>query len=413
MKLKIQILTLTFLVSLISCISTDNYTDKDSYIGEKILADENKQLLAFNVPVFPNLITEQQVSNEDWTTFSASTPTSGFYRSDDDQKERSAFDFYRPKFEDGSKHKLPLIVFIHCGAFITGKKDDDLLISSLCRDFTRKGFATASINYRLLVNTNNIITKTFSLASAVISKEDRNNNLYHNSICDIRRAVNYFRSNAAQYNIDPDNIFLFGYSAGAIAALHSVYLNDERASIWIHGMNGYSKSEYDEPKPNVRGVISISGGFFRPPNEMWQDNENTPLLLVQGDKDEMVPYGEGLPFQRYIKDYRINSPILAEVKKDESDNEGYEKHTSYTARLGLQVDKSWVEFLRSVFTDNMYGSDIIKNNKTTNCTLVTVKDGLHYFPIDETTGQFNESYFTMREHALKFINQNIKPSNGL
>lgn len=400
--------------SISSCVSVeDQPKDIAEYIGEKVIDDENKQLLSFSVPVFPTPIKEQQINTSDWTIFKASTPISGFYRSDDDQKVRSAFDFYRPVNEDIGKKKLPLVIFIHCGAFITGKKDDDLIISSLCRDFTRKGFATASINYRLLINTDNFITKTASLANALLSKESRNNILYHKSICDIRRATQYFHSHANEYGIDPDNVFLCGYSAGAIAALHAIYLDDNRASIWIHGMDGYNKSEMDTPKPNVRGVIAISGGFFRPPNELWEDNENTPLLLMQGDKDEMVPYGEGLPFQRYIKDYRLNSPVLAEIQKEESDNAGNEKHTSYTARVGLQVDKSWVDFLRSVFTDNMYGSDIIKNNKTANCTLVTVKDGLHYFPIDESTGQFNESYFTMREHALKFINQNIKPSNGL
>lgn len=419
MKLILRLYFFIFIItSNLACIGDGegiSGNSVDDYLGQEILKDENKQLLAYNVPTFPMPVTEQQITTDDWTNFRASTPISGFYRQGSDQIERSAFDLYLPQNKENGTilHKQPLIIFIHCGAFITGKKDDDLIISSLCRDFTRKGFATASINYRLLVNTSNIFTKILSFGAAVLSKENRNSNLYHNSICDIRRSVQYFRLNANKYDIDPDNIFLFGYSAGAIAALHSIYLDDSRASIWIHGMEGYNKSEFDIQKPKIRGVVSVSGGFFKPPNEMWEDNENTPLLLIQGDKDEMVPYGEGLPFQRYVKDYRINSLPIGEVKKEETDNEGYEKQTTYTARLGVQVDASWVDFLRKSFTDNMYGSGIIKDNKKSNCTLVTVTDGLHYFPVDPNTGGFNESYFTMREHALKFINQNIKANNGL
>ena len=398
------------IVSNFNCFTSENESNTvarsiDDYLGEGTVDNEQLELLTYNVPTFPELINEQQINNDAWATSTASYPKTGFYREDDDQKSRSAFDFYRP---NGNSNKLPLIIFIHCGAFITGKKDDDLIVSSLCRDFTRKGYATANINYRLLINTDNIFSKVVSYGVALVSVEERNNRLFHNSICDIRRATHYFQSHADRYNIDPNNVFLFGYSAGAIAALHAIYLDDSRAATWIHSMNGYGKTETDIPKPNVRGVISVSGGFFRPPNEMWEDREKTPLLLIQGDKDEMVPPGEGKPFQRYIKDYRINSPVLGELKKQESDNHGNAKQTVFTARVGLQVDSTWVNFLRNVFTDDMYGSAIIKQTKSNNCTLVMVKDGLHYFPVDEKTGTFNESYFTMREHALKFIQKNIK-----
>jgi predicted esterase len=407
-----------------SCISqcggdsVDDSITNTRFLGEidNSFSDVDKQLIAYTVPNLSSPITEAQISTEEWSSYRASRFRPGFYRDDNDQKDRSAFDFYAPaNKETGSRieGKLPLIIFIHCGAFITGTKDNDLIISSLCRDFTRKGFATASINYRLLINTNNIVTKTITGLTAVFSKTSRNEVLYQNSICDIRRAVNYFRSHADELQIDADNIFLLGYSAGAMAALHSIYLDDAKAAPWIYGMNGYNKYVVGEPKPKVRGVIAVSGGFFKPPNEMWQDNENTPLLLVQGDEDEMVPYTEGRPFQRYIKDYRLNSPYLGEVSMDKSDNQGYVQHTTFTARVGVQIDAPVLDFLRGFFTDNIYGSSIIKANKPNNCTLVTVKGGKHYFVIDSINGGFNESYFTMREHALQFINHNKKENNDL
>ncbi|MBZ0185864.1 MAG: alpha/beta hydrolase, partial [Candidatus Obscuribacterales bacterium] len=104
--------------------------------------------------------------------------------------ENQTLDLFIPKTKFGTS--LPLIIWIHGGGWIEGDKS-----SSPSLELARKGFATASINYRLAPK-----------------------NLFPAQIYDCKAAIRFIRAHAEEYNIDPDRIGVWGHSAGGhLAAL--------------------------------------------------------------------------------------------------------------------------------------------------------------------------------------------------
>jgi acetyl esterase/lipase len=99
-------------------------------------------------------------------------------------------DLYLPA---GSAAELPVIVWVHGGGWATGDKGD----GGPAARMTARGYAVASINYRL-------------------SWEAR----FPAQIEDCKAAIRWLRANASRYNLDPNRIGVWGSSAGGhLAAL--------------------------------------------------------------------------------------------------------------------------------------------------------------------------------------------------
>jgi len=99
-----------------------------------------------------------------------------------DGHERQKLDLYLPKAEK----KLPLIIWIHGGAWLAGSKTDGVPLNYLA-----EGYAVASINYRLSQHA-----------------------IFPAQIEDCKAAVRYLRANAQKYNLDPNCFGAWGPSAG-------------------------------------------------------------------------------------------------------------------------------------------------------------------------------------------------------
>ena len=97
----------------------------------------------------------------------------------------------------------PVVFNIHGGAFIAG--DADALDTQSVRISTAWGVQVVCINY--------------SLARSGVSIEDGTR--------EIVDAVLYFREHAAEYHIDPEQMYILGYSAGGYHAMASVLLLKE------------------------------------------------------------------------------------------------------------------------------------------------------------------------------------------
>ena len=101
---------------------------------------------------------------------------------------RQKLDLYLPK--DGKN--LPLIINIHGGAWQGGSKEMDARL-----DYLARGYAVASINYRLSQHA-----------------------VFPAQIEDCKAAVRWLRANAAKYHLDPARFAAWGSSAGGhLAAL--------------------------------------------------------------------------------------------------------------------------------------------------------------------------------------------------
>lgn len=363
--------------------------------------------LSFSMPKSEIFINEDQRKLGNWNTYDNGSPYgSGFY-GQSDQQNRAAFDLYRPFDKNTGRNiggNLPLLIFVHLGAFITGNKDDDLLTNALSEDFVRQGYATAKINYSLAIDNDNWATKLLGFIGALNTKT-RKKKLFQSSI-DIRNAVAFFKSHAIMYGIDPNNIYLVGYSAGAIASLNAVFFEDKEVKNWIFGNDIDEAIQFSAPPcTSVKGIVSISGALFSEPSHGMYDTNHTPLLLIQGNQDEMVPYNVDKPMQRYVKPYILKPPVTPGIDVH-TKVDGVQHDYNISVNPTLTVDEDFVKSIRNFFCDDMYGSGTIANRKKDHCTLVTINDGDHYFFCDPKTGDFNQNYFTIRNHIQKFIDKN-------
>ena len=106
--------------------------------------------------------------------------------------EQNRLDLYLPEKADG---RLPLVVWIHGGGWQGGNKENCPAVS-----FATKGYAVASVNYRLSQHA-----------------------IFPAQIEDCKAAIRWLRANAATYGIDARRIGVWGGSAGGhLAALLGV-----------------------------------------------------------------------------------------------------------------------------------------------------------------------------------------------
>jgi hypothetical protein len=119
----------------------------------------------------------------------------------------------------------------------------------------------------------------------------------------MRAAVRYFREDAATANMfkaDPNNIFIGGYSAGAVAALHCTYLDmeDNIPPFLLNfinlngGLEGVSGSATNKTYSSAsKAVVNMSGGLYR---ANWIEAGESPMISIHGTADQTVPFNSGL-----------------------------------------------------------------------------------------------------------------------
>lgn len=202
-------------------------------------------------------------------------------------------DIYEPTGDDAEAR--PLIVFAHGGSFVAGSRED---MEFLCEDFARRGFVTATIDYRLI---DAFFFDSLKVIEVVVG-----------AMSDMKAGVRYFREDAATNNtfkVDPNLIFAGGISAGGIMASHIAYVDEEddiQTPILniINDLGGFSGNSSDNTQysSEVHGTINYSGALKE---AKWVDENDPPLFSVHDDGDGIVPYGNGFsqafPFGNYLE----------------------------------------------------------------------------------------------------------------
>lgn len=196
-------------------------------------------------------------------------------------------DVYQPVGD--SETSRPLIIFAHGGSFVGGSKDE-LDVAPLCEDFSRMGYVTASINYRLGIPPIFPIVET-SATEAVARG-------YH----DMKAAIRFFRKDVAengnQWNIDPDKIIIAGSSAGGFITTHIAFMDeleelppllDQSLPGLGGGLEGTSGNEGYSSE--VIGIVNIAGALL---DVDWMTAEDEPILSFHGTGDNTVPFGEAM-----------------------------------------------------------------------------------------------------------------------
>ena len=120
--------------------------------------------------------------------------------------------------------KRPLVVLAFGGAFLIGSKEDGD-IQSVCDSLARRGYVTASINYRLGMN--------------VVDGNSAERAIYR-SMQDFSAAIRYLKEYADLYRIDTNYIYAGGVSAGGFAALHMAFMDEADRLPSSCGAGGFS-----------------------------------------------------------------------------------------------------------------------------------------------------------------------------
>ncbi len=196
-------------------------------------------------------------------------------------------DVYEPQGDNLSAR--PVVVLAHGGSFIIGNKTD---LKSSCELLAKKGYVAASIQYRLYP----FFVLGFPDSLDIFDQAIQ-------AMGDMKAAVRYFRQDAAtnnQFRADADNVFIGGYSAGAVTALHAGFLDSADAVPsfiqTIIDANGGLEGNSGSPENHgyssaAKAIVSMSGGIYR---SSWVDAKNIPLVSIHGTADGTVPYYFGL-----------------------------------------------------------------------------------------------------------------------
>lgn len=235
-------------------------------------------------------------------------------------------DVYVPNKTSDPSEKLPLIVWVHGGAWRAGNK-------RYCKaiPYTEKGYVAASISYRL-------------------SQEA----IFPAQINDCKAAIRFLRANADKYRIDPERIGVWGSSAGG----HLVALLGTSGD--VKELEG--KGEHLDQSSRVQAVCDFFGptDFLRmnidavpgakldhdavdsPESQLIgapiQDNpekvaranpityvtaDDPPFLIVHGDKDPLVPWQQS----KYLYDELKKVGLKAELRiVDGAKHGGFGRH---------------------------------------------------------------------------------------
>ena len=304
-------------------------------------------------------------------------------------------DLFRPKEMEG---KLPLVIFLHSGGFFSGSKENPI-INRYANDFARAGFATASVGYSKmqLDNLGGIFNLFFR------NKEHVRTSIYK-SLKDLNQAIQFLENNSDKFQIDTDNIFLAGFSAGGIIAMNYAYLDDVDAKSYF-GRRDYNcfKCGYE---PQIKGVIGMGGAILDVTD--IDDNDDIPLLLMHGSDDAIVDLKQDYPFNKYIKDYELTLPgLYYEVGIQLTEEDKTTELTIGGVNASAQSPKWISEFLQAIYTFKLSGSKAIYNKMQEGvlkdiCRFVEFENAPHCFMRNDKN-EFGKEYNKSREEIYNFI----------
>jgi dienelactone hydrolase len=200
-------------------------------------------------------------------------------------------DIYYPK-TDLFKNR-PVVMLIHGGAFYIGSKES-AAESSLATSLAKSGYVVASIDYRL----------GFKLLPSDVEMSG------YRAVQDAHAALRYLAHNAKGLGIDPNQIYVGGTSAGAVASLNVAFMNNDERPERI------KKAERD----GTASKIEASGNKYtekftiKAVANMWgavsdlniiDKDDKISVLSIHGTADDIVPYEYDHPFKNSMMVNRL------------------------------------------------------------------------------------------------------------
>ena len=235
----------------------------------------------FLSPVFDEITVQSEVQ------YSSAAPVGS------DDPDPLYFDFYEP-VGDTMAYR-PLVITVFGGAFVAGNRTWCDMVA-YAESLSHYGYVVASIDYRVLPVYR--ITETNFIRAAYMAAQD------------VSAAVRFFKGNCDTYRIDTNRIFVIGNSAGTIASMHCVWMDDDERPEETYeddgflGIGGHSDlggvhtsgfPEYLPYSPNIAGLVAQWGGILD--TNIVGTDDQTPICLIHGTADETVSFYYGAPYE--------------------------------------------------------------------------------------------------------------------
>lgn len=225
-------------------------------------------------------------------------------------------DIYQPVGDTATIR--PLLIFAHGGVYIEGDKNSNTMVS-LCEAFAKRGYVTASIRYRLTNLQSLLSANSYNIFSQTVV----------NSISDMKSAVRYFRkdvkNNNNSFGINTNQIFVGGYSAGAVTAAHLSVIDEgevpEEFQSFFEKSGGIEGNSGNHGySSEVSGAILLAGAI----NTInFIDENDPPIVSVHSIDDNTIDYECASPLSN-LGISLLDLPVLCGSGKihDELDNIG-------------------------------------------------------------------------------------------
>ncbi|HOW10193.1 MAG TPA: alpha/beta hydrolase [Bacteroidales bacterium] len=205
------------------------------------------------------------------------------YNNDSDPKH--LLDIYLPA---NAKGKLPLVIFIHGGGWLSNDKYADMgYMKKTVAEIISSGYALASIDYR------------FSTQA-----------VFPAQMQDCNRAISFLYDNADKYGFDTNRFAVMGFSAGGhLASMVGLSKNNDIADFFMPGTSrsfkikavvdfyGPAELQLFPGRNNAKSPEALLIGaapLDRPDLARaaspvtYVDKNDPPFIIIHGEKDELV-----------------------------------------------------------------------------------------------------------------------------
>ena len=194
-----------------------------------------------------------------------------------DKHKRNVLDYYPAK---KSESPAPVYVWFHGGGFSGGDKASVRKGGAkMIKEYLDNGYAVFSCNYPFINQKSNVLRNGMLeeyVKNNYISQDgpehQKSRNEYIKILRHCGRAIQFIRSKAGEWNIDPEKICVGGASAGAII------------SQWLGYSDDLAVTDSDDPVAKLSSRAQVSVGHVQPVGTdslvmKYMDKGEAPLFL--------------------------------------------------------------------------------------------------------------------------------------